>query len=139
MTSSYQDWNAVTVINGDKAVKRSNPGEGDVIKKKVSNSNDSKTLSKDVLYDFDPEHMTTAPKVSSDLKVAIQQARSSETNKQKKKLTQEELDKLCCFPANTIKSYENGSAVIEPNKLNKIESVLGVKLPRPAKAKKQKS
>ena len=69
------------------------------------------------------------PHSTVDLGQAIQSGRTA------KKMSQSDLDKKCNFPANTVKNYESGKAIVKPSDITKMEHELGVKLPRP-KAKK---
>jgi hypothetical protein len=73
-----------------------------------------------------------------ELGLAIQQARMALKSRTDptKTMTQTELNQHCGFPANTIKNYETCAAVIVPTQIDKLNRVLGVKLPRPDKAKK---
>ena len=48
-------------------------------------------------------------------------------------LTQHDLDKLCNFPLNTIKNYENGTAKYVSEHVTRMERVLKIRLPRPKK------
>lgn len=66
--------------------------------------------------------LATAPR---DMGIAIQQARSA------KKLTQDQLDQQCSFPKGTIKSYENGTAIVNGAQLQRINRVLGINLKKP--------
>ena len=61
------------------------------------------------------------------LAVQIQQARMA------KKLTQSDVDKLCNFPVNTTKCYENKTIVVAREQLTLLSNALGVqfKMPRP--------
>ncbi len=61
------------------------------------------------------------PRVSVDMRVAIQQARVG------KGLTQAQLAKLINKKVQVIQDYENGSAVLQPNMLSEICRVLGIK------------
>ena len=72
------------------------------------------------------------PKLSNEFKIAMVQARNA------KGLTQKELAHRIAVKDTIIKSYENGKAVPQNNIIQKIEKVLGAKLPRPPKKKKDK-
>jgi ribosome-binding protein aMBF1 (putative translation factor) len=77
--------------------------------------------------DFDPENVKKPIMSNKELGSAIQKARTA------KNFTQSQLDQMCNFPKNTIKNYEQGKAIVKPNELNKLNRILGVKLPRPKK------
>lgn len=60
------------------------------------------------------------PTSNRELAQKIQQYRSA------KKWTQDEFNRLCAFPANTIKNYENCSAVAQQQQIDVMKRVLGV-------------
>jgi putative transcription factor len=128
-SSSDQDWET-RVIKKTSQKKTTDEklksGEMKKITRKGLNKN-SETISSKSDNDFDPENITKPVTSTLELKLAIQQARTT------KKWTQFDLDKACNFPSGTTRDYENGSAVIKPDQLNKLNRALGVKLPRPAK------
>ena len=128
MTQPCQDWEPV-VIHGTKTKKDLiKSGDMQTVRRNTENKHNSNVLNKTASHDFDPEN-TTKPTVSNhDLGLAIQRARAA-----KNSMTQSELDKACNFPKNTSRDYENGTAVIQHEQLNKMNSVLGTKLPRPHK------
>ena len=70
---------------------------------------------------------------STNIKLMIQQKRNE------LKLSQEQLDMKCCFPKGTIKSYENGSAIVQSTQLLKINKILSsnVKKPKAQKLEEQ--
>jgi len=70
------------------------------------------------------------PKVDFELKKALMQARVS------KKMSQKELANRLNVPVNTIAGYENGKIIPNNAFIVKMERILGVKLPRVSKAKK---
>ncbi len=65
--------------------------------------------------------------VSTELKLAIQQARLA------KKLTQKDLAMHIAEKATVINDYESGRAIPNPQIISKLERVLGVRLPRQKK------
>jgi|SRR5579863_10468703 ribosome-binding protein aMBF1 (putative translation factor) len=101
-----------------QAVRKQQPANGNAV---------TPTLSKKSANDYDPENLQAPTTSNHDLGTALQQARMT------KNLTQTELDNRCSFPKNTVRDYENGTAKIVPDQLNKLNSVLSVKLPRPKK------
>lgn len=57
-------------------------------------------------------------------------ARAIQMGRISKNLTQEELNKKCNFPKNTIKDYENCIAIVNTQQLNILNNILDVVLPR---------
>ena len=57
-------------------------------------------------------------------------ARAIQMGRISKNLTQEELNKKCNFPKNTIKNYENCIAIVNTQQLNILNNILDVVLPR---------
>jgi ribosome-binding protein aMBF1 (putative translation factor) len=57
-------------------------------------------------------------------------ARAIQMGRISKNLTQEELNKKCNFPKNTIKDYENCIAIVNTQQLNTLNNILDVVLPR---------
>lgn len=137
MSMQYQDWDNVVLKKHDtvhQKEKKSNEIDSpSLVRRQTSNSPGVKVNSKKVIHEFDPENISAPTTSTHELGIAIQQARIAENNKLKMNLTQTELDNLCSFPKNTIRDYENSSAIINPEQLNKINRVLGIKLPRPHK------
>ena len=126
----HQNWNYSvlsknTKISSKKLAKNhSAKGNVEIIRKTGTyGSKMSKILEKDEIG---------VPKLSLQFKIAMVQARNA------KGLTQKELAHKIAVKDTIIKSYENGKAVPQNNIIQKIEKVLGVKLPRPPKKKKVK-
>ena len=113
-----QDWSTVIIGKGTKEKEK---GKGP-----------SRTVSKELTDNFDPESSATIKTSDHSLAISLQQAR------QNSKITQSELDKACNLPAGTTRNYENGSAAYRPNEVYKMARVLKVTLPRP-KTKSTKS
>lgn len=133
--SSEQDWET-RVIKKDQSRQTDEEKikSGKMAKLSKANPNKPSTiLSSKITNDFDPENISAPVKITMDLKLAIQQARNA------KDMTQTDLDKACNFPSGTTKDYENGKAVIKPLQLDKMNTVLKVKLPRPKKSKPTKT
>jgi putative transcription factor len=129
---SDQDWNTRVLKKDVKLTTDQKLKTGELAK--VSRTGLNKSSGKSILgskdaNDFDPENISKLPTSTLELKHAIQEARKN------KKMSQADLDKACNFPRNTIRDYENGKAVLVPDQLNKMNTVLGVKLPRPKKTK----
>jgi putative transcription factor len=74
----------------------------------------------------------TIPYSTVELGKKIQTARVA------KNMKQVDLDKVCNFPRNTIRDYENSTCVTKQDQITKMERALGVKLPRPKPTKIEK-
>ena len=91
-----------------------------ILKKKIPSKPKNNTKYQKI-DDFDIEKIKIADR---ELARAIQMARIS------KNMSQEDLNKQCNFPKNTIKDYENCVACVNTQQLNKLNFILGVVLPR---------
>ncbi len=122
MSFQHQDWNKVILKNpnANKTTNKKNGPAGHAVPAGHAKPEN-----------FDPSNIQNVNISSNELGKAISKARSE------KKLKQDQLDKLCCFPANTINKYENGKAVVVSSQITKMNSVLGVVLPRPKKIKQK--
>ena len=124
-----QDWKPVNVGNGGKGVSITKQiAEGKLTKtivekqhaaKNVQNPVDSKKVENNEIG-----HIETADR---SLSIQIQQARAA------KKMTQQQLDTACNFPSKTVTGYENGKGAIVSEQLQKMSTVLGVRLEKPKK------
>lgn len=104
---SFQDWEKVFMTNTkDKPVQPSNP-------KPVIDTHQSEPF----------------PKISTELKTAIQQARLA------KKMSQKDLAQKLNLPISIIIDYEKGTAIPNNSFISKLEKTLNVKLPRIKKIK----
>jgi putative transcription factor len=132
-TKIDQDWEKRVIKKGAPKTIEEKLKTGAAVKISRQGPNKQDTgatiLSSKVANDFDPENISKPATSTLELKLALQQARTA------KKWTQTKLDQACNFPSGTVKDYENGTAVISPIQLNKMNTVLGVKLPRPSKKK----
>ena len=112
--SHHQDWTPV-VFN-----KKSNDGK-DTEKEKPSSS----SLSNVGIYKAASDDDIKKTKyVSKSTSQAIMSARSE------KKMTQKELAQKCSMDVSIINEIERGTCVYNATHVNKIQSVLGVKIPR---------
>lgn len=109
----HQDWKIVTLRKNTQNTKTHN------VNKQYKNN------------DYNPVNCIQPNISNMELGKAINKARCA------KLLTLSDLDKKCCFPKNTVKNYENCTAIIIPSQINKLNDVLGVVLPRPKKNKLQ--
>ena len=114
---SHQDWTPV-VFN-----KKSNDKDKDKNEKKTTSS--SSSLSNVGVYKAaSDDEMKKTKYVSKNTSQAIMSARSE------KKMTQKELAQKCNMDVSIINEIERGTCVYNPTHVNKIQSVLGVKIPR---------
>jgi putative transcription factor len=115
---SYQDWTPV-VFN-----KKSNDGK-DTRKPSSSSSSSSSSLSNVGVYKAASDDDIKKTKyVSKSTSQAIMSARSE------KKMTQKELAQKCNMDVSIINEIERGVCVYNATHVNKIQSVLGIKIPR---------
>jgi putative transcription factor len=114
---SHQDWTPV-VFN-----KKSNDGKD--TGKPTSSSSSSSSLSNVGVYKAASDDDVKKTKyVSKTTSQAIMSARTE------KKMTQKELAQKCNMDVSIINEIERGTCVYNATHLNKIQSVLGVKIPR---------
>ena len=126
----HQNWN-YTVLSKNKKISSkklsknpSSQGNVEIIRKTSGHgSKMHKILEKDEIG---------VPKLGLDFKIAMLKARNA------KGLTQKQLAHRIAVKETIVKSYESGKAVPQNHIIQKIEKVLGVKLPRPPKKKKAK-
>jgi putative transcription factor len=116
---SHQDWTPV-VFNNNKSDKKSNSENPS-----TSSSSSTSSLSNVGVYkaasDDDVKKTKYVLKATSQ---AIMSARSE------KKITQKELAQKCNMDVSIINEIERGACVYNAAHINKIQSVLGVKIPR---------
>jgi putative transcription factor len=124
---AHQDWTPVTLTKTKTKDEKIQDGSLVVEKKTVQNVN-KQVSTKANLRKIENEEIAL-PIIPQELKILMQQARVA------KKMTQKQLASACNFPEATIKSYEDGSAIPDNGTIAKIESKLGVHLPRPKKIK----
>lgn len=112
---SHQDWTPVVF-------KKKSKDEKD----KLSNSTPpTSSLSNVGIYKAaGDDDMKKTKYVSKNTSQAIMNARSE------KKMTQKELAQKCNMDVSIINEIERGACVYNPTHVNKIQSVLGVKIPR---------
>jgi putative transcription factor len=112
---SHQDWTPVVFNN-----KKSNDAG-----KPPSSSSSSSSLSNVGVYKAASEDDVKKTKyISKNTSQAIMSARSE------KKMTQKELAQKCNMDVSIINEIERGACVYNATHVNKIQSVLGVKIPR---------
>lgn len=115
--SHHQDWTPV-VFN-----KKSN--DKDKNEKRTSSSSSSSSLSNVGVYKAaSDDEMKKTKYVSKNTSQAIMSARSE------KKMTQKELAQKCNMDVSIINEIERGTCVYNATHVNKIQSVLGIKIPR---------
>ena len=119
----HQDWKPVVFKKSIKQLQKENPAkykkETTVKKNYKPNSGSSQPLKK---YTEDDPESLHIEKVSKNLRIQIQQARTA------KKMTQKDLANKLCVPVTTIQNYENGKAIPNGAFISKIGRILGVKL-----------
>lgn len=115
--SHHQDWTPV-VFN-----KKSNDGK-DTGKPSSSSSSSSSLSNVGVYKAASDDDVKKTKYVSKSTSQAIMSARSE------KKMTQKELAQKCNMDVSIINEIERGACVYNATHVNKIQSVLGVKIPR---------
>lgn len=125
---SHQNWDPIVINRKPKAIINNNPTKStkkphNTSQVTVSNKNVT-ALPRNIVNDFDPENMIKPATSTGELARAIQNARTA------KNMKQTDLDNACSFPKNTVRDYEKGTAKINHLQINKMETVLGVTLPR---------
>jgi putative transcription factor len=107
----FQDWDTV-VLKKPNSSSNSNASTG---KSWQSNSK---------INNKDDNEIEKPKKVSTELKIAIQQARMN------KKISQKQLASMMCCQPSLINQYESGKAIPNNAFISKLEQKLGCKLPR---------
>jgi putative transcription factor len=116
---SHQDWTPV-VFN-----KKSNDGKDTRKPSSSSSSSSSSSLSNVGVYKAASDDDIKKTKyVSKNTSQAIMSARSE------KNMTQKELAQKCNMDVSIINEIERGVCVYNATHVNKIQSVLGIKIPR---------
>ena len=117
--SHHQDW--TTVVFNKKSDDNKKGGD----REKPSSSSSSSSLSNVGVYKAASDDDVKKTKyVSKNTSQAIMSARSE------KKMTQKELAQKCSMDVSIINEIERGTCVYNATHVNKIQSVLGVKIPR---------
>ena len=115
---SHQDWKPVVFGSKKKSNDENNSG-------KSTSSSCSSSLSNVGVYKAASDDDTKKTKyVSKNTSQAIMSARSE------KKITQKELAQKCNMDVSIINEIERGACVYNATHVNKIQSILGVKIPR---------
>ena len=83
------------------------------------------------IHKLDTNELVVPNKITTELKVAIQQARMNQ------KLSQKELASKIAVPVSTIHGYENGTVIPNNAFIAKLEKTLNTKLPRIQKKKEE--
>jgi ribosome-binding protein aMBF1 (putative translation factor) len=136
MTEHRQDWEPI-IIKSRKSktnTQQSKNSKGDVqtvVRHTSPNASTTAKLPKSLLNDFDPENVPSVLMTSNNLSSAMRIARNARVMPNGLPMTQSDLDKESQVPKNTVRNYENGSAVYNSDHVNKIARTLGVTLPRP--------
>lgn len=114
----HQDWNPTILRKNNTQFKK----KGTSVLKTSGRKNAQR--GQHANSKMDDNEYCPEKKVSHELKMQIQKARTG------KKLTQKQLANQCNLTIKTIQDYENGKALPNPQILNKLNRVLGVKLAR---------
>jgi putative transcription factor len=121
---SHQDW--TPVVFSKKSHDDKKGGEKNKERSSSSSSSSSSSLSNVGVYKAASDDDVKKTKyVSKSTSQAIMSARSE------KKMTQKELAQKCNMDVSIINEIERGTCVYNAAHVNKIQSVLGVKIPRP--------
>ena len=115
---SHQDWTPV-VFN-----KKSHDNKQGCEKEKEKSSSSSSLSNVGVYKAASDDDVKKTKYVSKSTSQAIMSARSE------KKMTQQELAQKCNMDVSIINEIERGACVYNASHVNKIQSVLGVKIPR---------
>lgn len=113
---SHQDWEPV-VFNKKPAAKTA-----PATTPKTSSS--SSLASVGIYAAASDDDLKKTKYVSKNTSLAVSAARCE------KKMTQKELAKKCNFDVSIVSEIERGTCVYNPTHVNKIQSILGVKIPR---------
>ena len=111
---SHQDW--TPVVFGSKKKSKDENEKGNPTSSSLSNVGVYKSISDD--------DVKKTKYVSKNTSQAVMSARSE------KKMTQKELAQKCNMDVSIINEIERGTCVYNATHVNKIQSVLGVKIPR---------
>lgn len=140
MSQHHQDWEPVVLRKRATTTnkKSANDGTGTktVLRNSSPNANATNTVKhpKNILNDStnpDPETLPTVLMTNTNLSSAMKTARNSKIMPNGLPMTQSDLDKASQVPKNTVRDYENGSAIYCADHVNKIARTLNVTLPRP--------
>lgn len=115
-----QDWTTVTLTNKTKLQKSATKPAGSSSASTV-NSASAIVAATQKCMEEEPKKTKYIAKAASD---AVRMARCE------KKLTQKELAQKCNMDVSIIAEIERGTCVYQAAHVNKIQSVLGVKIPR---------
>jgi len=113
---SHQDWEPI-VFN-----KKSSEKTASATTPKTSSS--SSLASVGIYAAASDDDVKKTKYVSKNTSLAVSAARCE------KKMTQKELAKKCNFDVSVVSEIERGTCVYNPIHVNKIQSILGVKIPR---------
>ena len=127
-----QDWEPVVVIKRHKYGEKPNAkdlreGKSQVVAKRGGNSKAAQMRKLEEAEDVVP-----VAKVSLELRLQIQQARTAKGMKQK------DLAQRLNVPVSIVQRYENGSAVPSGLFISRLEKTLGCRLSRPKKKASRK-
>jgi ribosome-binding protein aMBF1 (putative translation factor) len=131
---STQDWNTV-VITKQKTKKDLIKSGAKTLEKKYDGGKNKQTSGAvQDLRTIEDDVITTLPHSDRSLSLQIQQARLAK-QVGGHTMTQSDLNKACNLPANTVRDYENGTAIVKQHELTAMSRALGVMLKKPKVAK----
>lgn len=132
----HQDWKQVVITGKSTKTLAQKISEGtvkrDIVSKKDGGKNSQSMAATDVKI-LDTDDIVVPQITNRAVGEQIRDSRTSETNKQGKKLTQTQLDALCNFPSGTVQKYENNTAIYRQQEVDKMSKVLGVVIRKHAK------
>jgi ribosome-binding protein aMBF1 (putative translation factor) len=127
---SDQDWTPVVITKRKTKSELLKSGERRILEKKPeAGANHHSSITGYEVRNLESTELV-APIRSDTIALQIQQAR------QIKSMSQADLNKACNLPLNTVRRYENGTAVIKQNELTAMSKVLGISIKKPKTIKK---
>jgi ribosome-binding protein aMBF1 (putative translation factor) len=115
MSSHHQDWEPV-IFNKKSAEKKTTPA--------TTQKTSSSLASVGIYAAASDDDVKKTKYVSKKTSLAVSAARCE------KKMTQKELAQKCNFDVSIVAEIERGTCVYNPTHVNKIQSVLGLIIPR---------
>lgn len=117
-----QDWKTVVLHKQPNKNDKKNAKNGTtVLEKRMPQPEFSKKFA-------ESDEIHKPKQVSKSMSDQIRTAREAMRNPDGSVVTQSDLNKMCAFPPNTIRDFENGTAVPDSNKVNKLSKILKVQL-----------
>lgn len=127
----HQDWVPVTFIRQKTREQLIKEGHRTIEKK------DSSCGNKQITHDMSIRALE-ADDIPQLVTTGLDLGKSISSARVLKKITQEDLARQCNVNISVIRAYENGTAIVESDILNKINRALGITLKKPKKTKATK-